>query len=137
MMTGMGLFRSDEEKATERAAAAEQLARIEAMALEDLAAELLVKGWGRGGPADAYEKEQGDMGLEVEDLTGLVAGDVVAGTAEGVAIYEAVEEALQLLEHARLVVFRVTGSDYVHAYYRPTRAGLAAIDAGDVRARLG
>ena len=136
-MTGMGLFRSDEEKAAEQRAAAEEVARVEAMPLPELAEQVLVRGWGRGGKADAYEQERGDLGLDTEDLVALFSGEVVAGTAEGVAIYEIVEEALQVLEHAGLVLFRVTGSDYVHAQFRPTRAGLEAIDAGDVRARLG
>jgi hypothetical protein len=142
MMTIVSLFGDDKKDEAGREALAAELQRIGAMPLEQLAQEVMVRAWGRGGPGDAYAKAQGDTGLqmyEIQQLFGLSGATTSLFGSPGdqpIAIVEVVEEALQQLEHAGLVFFRVGGGDIVKAEYRPTRAGLEAIHAGDVRARL-
>jgi hypothetical protein len=136
MMTAMGLFKSDEEKRAEQAARVAELARVEEMPLPRLAEEVLTRSWGRGGPGDAYQKEPGELALDPDTIAGLFTGENYAASEEALAIVRVVEEAIQLLEHVGLVVLVVRGGDAVRYEARPTRAGLRALDAGDVAARL-
>lgn len=138
----MALFGSDEKKEAEEQSIAEERERIESMPLTALAEEILVKVWGRGGPADAYEKSDTAIAFhEIEKLYGpelsISNVNVFGSDSEPmIGITELLEEALQMLEHAKLVVFRVSGGDIVKVQYRPTRAGLKAMDAGNARSLL-
>ena len=133
----MGLFGNDDGKDAETAALAAELERIEALPLERLAEEVMTKVWGRGGTCDAYENE--DVSIELYDVakpfnpTEHIFG-VDLTPLNG--IQQLLEEALQLLQHARLVVLSFSGGDTSSLYFRPTRAGLRAIDSGDVVARI-
>ena len=134
----MGLFGSEEKRDGQEDASVAEQARIESMPLPVLAEEILVRAWGRGGPGDAYEKSSTAISYyEIENLYRPDAGGGIFGASPvPTGIGELLEEALQMLEHARLVVFRVSGGDIVKVEYRPTRAGLKAIDAGNVRSLL-
>ena len=136
MMTGMGLFSSDDKKDADRETAVAELARIESMPLRELAEEIMTRVWGRAGLRDAYATAQGETGVAPYEIFSLFAASATASSSEEIAITEAVEEGIQLLEHGGLVVLRVGGGDIVKPELRPTRAGLRAIDAGDIRSRL-
>jgi len=124
----MGLFSSGPGKAADQ----EEVARIEALPLPDLAVEVMARVWGRGGLRDAYVTQQGETGVAPYEIFSLFA----AGASAPAALTEAVEEAIQLLELGALVVLRVGGGDIVRPELRPTRAGLHALHAGDVRSRV-
>jgi hypothetical protein len=133
----MGLFGGGEEKDAQTAALAAERERISALPLERLAEEVMLKVWGRGGTADAYENE--DVQLELYDVakpfnpTEDIFGVDLMPLNE---IQQLLEEALQLLQHAGLVVMSFSGGDTSSLYFRPTRAGLLAIDRGEVADRL-
>jgi hypothetical protein len=140
MMTIVSLFGSDEKEQREDGALAAEFERIERMPLAQLGEEVMVRAWGHGGPGDAHAKERGKTGLalwQIQELFG-VSGASLFGSPSGqpTAIVDVLEEALQVLEHAGLVLLRVGGGDIIKAEFRPTRAGLRAIDSGDVRARI-
>lgn len=133
----MGLFGGDDKKDAETAALAAERERIEALPLDQLAEEVMVKVWGRGGTQDAYENE--NVAVQLYDVakpfnpTESIFGVDLTPLNE---IQQVLEEALQLLQHARLVVPSFSGGDHASMYFRPTRAGLQAIDRGEVASRL-
>jgi hypothetical protein len=133
----MGLFGGDDKKDAETAALAAELERIQALPLDRLAEEIMSKVWGRGGTQDAYENE--NVSLQLYDVakpfnpTESIFGVDLTPLNE---IQQLLEEALQLLQHARLVVPTFSGGDHATMYFRPTRAGLEAIDRGEVARRL-
>ena len=137
MMTGMGLFGSDEKEKAESAALAAELERLQATSLPAVAEEIMTRTWGHGGPADAYANATTAIDYdEIEKLFNPTDQIFGVDLSPLLGITEILEEALQLLEHARLVVMRVSGSDHVSVHWRATRAGLAALEAGEVRARV-
>ena len=136
-MTRMGLFSSGEPKAADQETVAAWVERIEGLPLSELAAEVMSRVWGHDGLRDAYVTVQGETGVAPYEIISLFAAGTTASSAEAIAITEAVEEAIQRLELGGLIVLRVGGGDIVRPELRPTRAGLQALDAGDVRARLG
>jgi hypothetical protein len=100
-----------------------ELERISALGLQQLAAEVMTKGFGAGGPA-----EQGPQGL------GTIAG--AFNPAEGffgidddalVMMAVVVAEGMQVLEHACLVREVFTGGDVASMAYTATRFGRAAL----------
>lgn len=133
----MSLFGGDAKKTEGHDALAAERMRLEGMPLADLAAEVMTRTWGPGGPAGTGESETGELTMlhivKQFNPDGRVFG--VDHAAVG-AIQSVVEEAVQRLEHAELVVIRYRGGSSSTLSYRPTRAGLEAIAAGDVRARL-
>ncbi len=110
-----------------------ELTRIDALPLPQLAVEVMVRGFGPGGPADgcfatpetiagAFNPAEGSFGIDNQAL--LDMGEVVV-------------EALQVLEHARLVRMTVDGSGGVyHVYFGATRFGRAALAQNTVEQAL-
>jgi hypothetical protein len=111
-----------------------ELSRIEALPLKDLAVELMVKGFGPNGPAadspgtaqhiaGAFNPAEGSFGIDDQALRDM---------------YLVVVEGLQVLEHAGLVRYFVGGSGGVYdGFYASTRLGKAAIENGTVAQALG
>ncbi len=128
----MPLFGGKREAENEKLRA--ELERISALPLQQLAAEVMVKGFGPGGPADgsfaapgtiagAFNPAEGSFGIDNQAL--LDMGEVVV-------------EALQVLEHACLVRMTVDGSGGVyHVYFGATRYGKAALAQNAVEHVLG
>ena len=121
----MALFGGEKREAKNEALQAE-LARIDSLSLDDLAAETLTKGFGPDGP-DA------SGAIRATELGGaFVPGDSTSGLDQGdlVQINDIVAEGIQRLEHAglvRVVVSSDGGSRYF-TFVTPTRAGRAALE---------
>lgn len=106
-----------------------ELARIEALPLKELAAEVMVKGFSPGGPAadapgtpqhiaGAFNPAEGSFGIDDQALRDM---------------FVVVVEGLQVLEHAGLVRYMIGGSGGVYdQFYTLTRLGQAALRDGTV-----
>lgn len=128
----MPLFGGKREAENEKLRA--ELTRIEALPLKDLAAEVMVKGFGPGGPAadapgapqhiaGAFNPAEGSFGIDDQALRDM---------------FLVVVEGLQVLEHAGLVRYLVDGSGGVYdQYYTLTRLGTATLAEGTVERILG
>jgi hypothetical protein len=120
----------DEENAKLNA----ELDRISALPLPQLAAEVMAKGFGPGGPG-----EKGPTGI------GTVAGvfnpaqiSVGIDNEALIVMYRVVAEAVQMLEHAVLVRCDVSGSGGVYGMaWSSTRAGDQALSENGVERALG
>jgi hypothetical protein len=111
-----------------------ELARIEALPLRDLAGEVMVKGFGPGGPAadapgapqhiaGAFNPAQGSFGIDDQALRDM---------------FVVIVEGLQVLEHAGLVRYLIDGSGGVYdQFYTLTRLGKTALQEGTVEQMLG
>jgi hypothetical protein len=123
-----------ERRARQRARAREVLGEIEALALDDLALDVLARVFGPEGPAEdgaaTFERA-----LAPYDPTGSGIFPGIEGETRD-AIRGVVEEGVQRLEHAGLVLVRISGRDLTTATIRLTRAGRRALERGDARERL-
>lgn len=127
----MGLFGTNEEKDAENAAMVAELERLEALPLEQLAEEILVRGYGPGGPGERRGRAR--AAVRVQTLADLFQpARSVFGIDEKVrsAFPSLIAEGLQVLEHARWVLLEVQGGDYASAGYALTRAGAVALAGG-------
>jgi hypothetical protein len=115
--------------------AAAEYQRLDALALPDLAAEVMVRGFGPDGPAGPAAK--GIPGITtVEDiLAAIVPGANRLSMSAYRQIYDVIGEGVQVLERAGLVrgtVLNNVGGRYVTT----TRLGRAALDRDAVRSVL-
>jgi hypothetical protein len=119
----MPLFGGKREAENEKLRA--ELARISALPLPALAAEVMRKGFGAGGPADGCFAEPGAIAGAFNPAEGSFGIDNQALLDMG----EVVVEGLQVLEHACLIRMTVEGSGggVYHTYYGATRFGRAAL----------
>lgn len=117
----MGLFGGKDDDA-----ARAELERLESLTVEDLAAELLPL-------VPQVEVGYQETGPTAGDLAGQL-GSLPKGR-DGLRMLSAIAEGMQVLEHARLVRLSVR-RDTSEVEYGLTRAGRAALDRGDVAARL-
>jgi hypothetical protein len=130
----------------------QEIARLGAMPLSDLAAEVMIRGFGPGGPgADDDAISPGRTFYGARDRPGPTARDISHAlvpergfsipqpTAEEVRLLERlmrlVAEGLQQLEHASLVRCQMH-MDMSSLDWAATRYGRAALERGDVRAIL-
>jgi hypothetical protein len=121
----MSLFGHNPKKEAEKAAAAAEVARLEALPLPELAAELL-PGYGKGGA----RRLAGATGINIGQLMIWLMRDYPRATGFMVTLQEPVRAAVQLLEHADLVERRTYGrSTQVNA----TALGEEAIAAGTAK----
>jgi hypothetical protein len=129
----MGLFGKNEEKDAENEAMKAEYARLEALSLLTLAEEILVRGYGPGGPGEHGSSQT------ISDLTKVFnPGKSIFGLDERVrsAFPQLISEGVQVLEHARLLVVRFSGGDHSSLGYALTRAGTEVLAGGDVAARI-
>jgi len=123
----MGLFGRNEEKEAENAAMAAELARLEALPLEQLAEEVLLRGYGPDGPgADGSGVSIAQLVARFNPATSVFGIDERVRSAYPHLICEGV----QVLEHARWVVMHFSGGDHASLGWAITRAGRAALAGG-------
>jgi hypothetical protein len=132
------MFRSKDDGKDSAAAgpdAAAEFQRLDALALPDLAAEVMVRGFGPGSPGG--RATTGIPGITtVEDILAAIAPG--ANRLDMTAyrqIYDVIGEGVQVLEHAGLLrgtVLNNVGGRYVTT----TRLGRAALDRDEVRSVL-
>lgn len=136
----MGLFGNDDKqdkkdkKAAENDAMKAEYARLESLSLLQLAEEILVRCYGPGGPGDDGSAPSLTRLCDVLNPARSVFGidEKVRSAYPGL-----VSEGVQVLEHARLLVMRFSGGDMSSLGWALTRAGRAALDSGEVAARIG
>jgi hypothetical protein len=119
---------ADEENAKLNA----ELGRIEALSLQQLAAEVMTRVFGPGGQgegggavkmtdvAGAFNPAEGSFGIDQDAL---------------VTMYGVVAEGVQVLEHVclvRMVMSSDPGGSTLHTFAAPTRLGQAAVARGSV-----
>jgi|SRR4051794_38979877 hypothetical protein len=127
----MPLFGGKHEEENE--ALRDEVQRVSLLAPQALAAEVMTKGFGPGGPAD-------HAAAELQNIAGAFnPAESMFGIDDDalVALAQIVAEGVQVLEHACLVRFVFSGGDISRMYWTATRAGQAAIDSGQVEAALG
>lgn len=123
----MGLFGRSERREHDEAEQRAELARLDAMSLDDLASEVLRRVFGEGGQMT----KDGTVPFWRITMpfdprgTGLFPG-MPKDLREGYR--ELVEEGLQRLESRGLVFIRVTGRDQTDVDLRLTRAGRRALE---------
>lgn len=133
----MGLFGSaekDAKKAAENAALHEVRDRLAALPLVDLADEVLRTTFAGSGPGAADGLVAREQILQPFDPTESIFGIDDRAKAE---LEQIVLEGVQILEHACLVRWDVTGNDHVSRTLYLTRVGRQALADGTVRTLLG
>jgi hypothetical protein len=132
----MPLFGSDDKKEAREAALRAEVERLAALPLPELAAEIMVKGYGPGGPGAESPPTLHEL-MKPYDPTGKGLIVMAIDRELGEQLFGLVEEAVQQLEHAGLLVQDSRGLDHLESFrYRPTRAGRVALQSGDVAHRL-
>ncbi len=135
----MGLFGSDDKpdkKAAENAALRAELRRLEALSLSELATEILVRGYGPGGPGEPGSFGDPPSVAKLTDFFNPATSIFGIDKHDKAALDALIAEGVQLLEHARLLVPRFSSGDYATLGYTLTRAGAAALAAGDLPAQI-
>ena len=121
----MGLFGGGERRRRDESEIRMELARLDALPLDDLAATVLETVFGPEGVAEDGVVEMWRITMPFDPhRTGLFPGmpkDVRTG------YLELVEEGVQRLEHQGLVLVRVSGRDQTTIELRLTRAGRRAL----------
>lgn len=120
----MGLFGKNDEKEAENAAMKAAYARLEALPLEQLAEEILVRGYGPDSPGEHGSSVTIAKLVELFNPAKSIFGidDRVRG-----AFPHLLAEGVQVLEHARWIVGHFSGGDHASLGYAVTRAGRAAL----------
>jgi hypothetical protein len=106
-----------------------EVERLAALPLSQLAEEVMVKGFGTGGPAgDGSYSELASIAGALNPAQGSFLDDTLLVTH-----FRVVAEGAQLLEHAGLVRFEVSSSGGIaHWSWTATRAGTAALQSSSV-----
>ena|SRR5215469_15863067 len=103
-----------------------EVERLEALPMARLAAEVMVRGFGPGGPASRRER----YGANVEDIAGKFGFDWLSYDGDlYMRLSELVGEGLQVLEHQSLI-WACSGKETKNGGigYTPTRRGRAALE---------
>lgn len=129
----MGLFGKNEEKEAENAAMKAELARLEALPLEQLAEEIFVRGYGPGGPGEHGSSVTISKLVELFNPAKSIFG--IDDRARS-AFPHLIAEGVQVLEHARWVVAHFSGGDHASLGYAITRAGRAVLERGQTTVPL-
>lgn len=128
----VGLFGNKEKKAAQSAALQAEYERLGALPLPELATEVMERGFGPGGPG-------GQLEIKVNALFDLYAPMKSAFGVDftpRLKIEDLLKDAAAALEHAGLLVMS-PGGEGGNLQYAKSRAGQDALDAGDVRGKLG
>ena len=130
----MGLFGSDEKREAHGAEVRAEIERLAALALPQLAGEVMVRIYGAGGPgAEGSADYQETLKPFDPTDTGIFPG---IDKEFRVPLEELVQEGMQQLMNSALVVVPLSGGDITRPRYRLTRAGKAALQSGDIAARI-
>ncbi len=135
----MGLFGNDDKhdkKAAENAALRVELTRLSALSLAELSTEILVRAFGPGGPGEPGVSGDPPSVTKLTDFFNPATSIFGIDKYDKATLEAVIAEGVQLLEHARLLVPRFSGGDYATLGYTLTRAGAAALAAGDLPARI-
>ena len=129
----MPLFGGGKRQAESEALHAE-VERLGALSLRDLAAEVMVKGFGPGGPA-------ADGPVHIQNIAGAFSPVTSMLTArsggDSQALASIVAEGVQVLEHTCLVRWIFSGGDTAELYWCKTRYGQEVLDQHAVERVLG
>jgi hypothetical protein len=122
----MGLFDGGDRVRREQSEVRAELARLEGLSLDDLAAVVLTTLFGSDGAADDGVVDMWRITIPFDrHRTGLFPG---MPKEVRTRYLEVVEEGVQRLEHQGLVVVRVSGRDQTSVELRLTRAGRRALE---------
>lgn len=127
----MGLFGNSEDKQRDNEALAAEVMRLDALPYESLAAEVLQRAFGPGGP--------GAEGAQPYELVAaLKPSDRIFGLDAQLenAMSDLVHEALHLLYRAGLVRWSFSGGDHASMTWELSRAGRRALEQGTVAVAL-
>jgi hypothetical protein len=128
----MPLFRGGKRHAESEALRAE-VERLGSLSLQQLAVEVMTKGFGPGGPA-------ADGPVHMQNIAGAFSPvtSVLAARAgdEGQRLASIVAEGIQVLEHACLVRWTFSGGDSSEMYWCKTRYGQEVLDQDAVESVL-
>jgi|SRR5215471_4463442 len=116
-----------EKKDAENAKLHAELERISALGLQQLAVEVMTKGFGPGGPAEQQPEGLGTIAGAFNPAEGFFGIDDDALVMMAVVV----AEGLQVLEHACLVREVFSGGDVASLDYTATRFGRAALAEPD------
>lgn len=128
----MGLFGNSDEKQRDNEALAAEVMRLDALPYEALAAEVLQRAFGPGGPA------AGGGAQPYELVATFKPSDRIFGLDAQVenAMSDLVHEALHLLYRAGLVRWSFSGGDHASMTWELSRAGRRALEQGTVGVAL-
>jgi hypothetical protein len=128
----MPLFGGGKRQAESEALQAE-VERLGTLSLQQLAVEVMVKGFGPGGPA-------ADGPVHVQNIAGAfspVTSVLGARDDESRLLASIVAEGVQVLEHACLVRWIFSGGDTAEMYWCKTRYGQEVLEQNAVERVLG
>lgn len=129
----MPLFGGGKRQA-ENAALQAELQRLGSLSLQQLATEVMVKGFGPGGPAADSLAQLESIAGAFSPVTGVLASRY---GEDGQLLASIVAEGVQVLEHTCLVRWIFSGGDTSEMYWTKTRYGQAVLDEGAVERVLG
>jgi hypothetical protein len=128
----MGLFGGGGRRERDEPELRNELARLDGLSLDELAAEVLPRLFGEGGQAKDGLVPFWRIVMPFDPRgTGLFPG-MPEEIREG--FRELVEEGVQRLEKRGLIVVRISGRDQTSVDLRLTRAGRRALESGDLGA---
>ena len=140
-----GHHEDDDEQAQNLAALQAEVQRLDSLSLEQLASEVMHKGFGPGGPGADEQNAVSTSGANINagpEISEIALALAPGGTTRGaddalrLRLYRLVAEGLQVLEHASLVRAQMhtemNGLDYAL-----TRRGRDALARGEVERILG
>jgi hypothetical protein len=121
----MGLFGGSDRRRRDESELRMELARLDGLSLDDLAAVVLETLFGEGGVAEDERLDMWRITIPFDPhRTGLFPG-MPKEIREGYR--ELVEEGVQRLEHQGLVLVRISGRDQTDVELRLTRTGRRAL----------
>src|SRR5258708_6088100 len=114
-----------------------EVERLEALPMTELAAEVMVKGFGPGGylPDFVRREPYAVAAAHVREIARMFEPNGASDADLYKRLYEVVGEGLQVLEHESLIWARSTAEGF-GVGYAPTRRGRAALEAGAVEQAL-
>lgn len=129
----MGLFGKSDDKQRDNEALAAEVARLDALPYEALAAEVLQRGFGPGGPgADGNAAQSHELQAALNPTDRIFGMDANLENA----LTDLVYEGLHMLYRAGLVRWSFSGGDHASLSWEVSRAGRRAMEQGSVDAAL-
>ena len=129
---------ASDAKEAANAALRTEVERLEALPMAQLAAEVMIKGFGPGGYLPQFmerEPHAAARGVRVENIARTFEPELIARDLDlRQRLFEVVGEGLQVLEHESLIWVRNVSQ--VEVGYAPRRRGRAALEADAVEQTL-
>jgi hypothetical protein len=129
----MPLFGGGKRQAESDALRAE-VERLSALSLQQLASEVMTKGFGTGGPAADGPAHLQNVAGAFSPVTSALAARY---SEDSQLLASVVAEGVQVLEHASLVRWIFSGGDTSEMFWTKTRYGQDALDQNAVERVLG